>query len=66
MRKRAGLVAAFMVTAFMVATLPDVDTSFALGVLLSSGASAVVEEVVVTGCAVVPSLRGWVACEMPR
>ena len=42
----------------MIATLPVVDASFVLGVALSSGASAVVEEVVVDGCAVVPSMRG--------
>ena len=45
-RGRAGFVAAFM-----MAALPDVDASFVLGVVLSSGASAVVAEVVVAGCA---------------
>ena len=62
MRTRAAFVAAFMIT-----TLPDVDTSFALGVVFSSGASAVVAEVVVVGGAVVPSLRGRCAkcqCEI--
>ena len=49
---------------FIIATLPDVDASFVFGVVLSSGASAVVAEVVVAG-AVVPSLRGRGVCEMP-
>lgn len=35
--------------AFMIATLPDMDTSFVLGAVPSPGASAVVAEVAVAG-----------------
>lgn len=45
--------------------LPGVGApaSFMLGAVPSSGASSVVAEVVVAGCAVVPSSRGRGVCE---